>query len=281
MKVAYASDVHVEFGPIEIYNTKKADVLILAGDIIVADKLFDKGERHYLDGREFKVSMNDRYHGFFEQVCEEFKDVIYILGNHEHYNGDFPETLPHIKEKLSYLKNLHILEKEKFVLEDVIFLCGTMWTDFNNGDSDTMDQIRRRMNDFQLVKNTSKVLQDGYLTPYFSPQDAYKEHLAFLEFSKEELANEDNRKVVMVTHHCPSSICIPKKYAGQTVMNPGYVSKLDDFILDNPKIKAWVCGHSHRTLDRMIGSTEILMNCRGYDGYEPMADDFELKYFEV
>jgi hypothetical protein len=64
-------------------------------------------------------------------------------------------------------------------------------------------------------------------------------------------------------------------------MNPGYVSNLEDFILDNPKIKAWICGHSHRRLDAMIGSTNIIMNCRGYNGYESMADDFELKYFEV
>jgi Icc-related predicted phosphoesterase len=281
MKIAYASDVHVEFGPIEIYNEQNADVLILAGDIIVADKLFDKGERHYLDGREFKVSMSDRFHAFFQQVCEEFKDVIYILGNHEYYNGDFANTLSNIKEKLSYLKNLHILEKEKLLLNDVTFLCGTMWTDFNKNDEYAMGLIERRMNDFQIIKNTNKVLKDGYLTPIFSANDAYKEHQDFMNFIKEELSKEDTKKVVMVTHHCPSSICIPEKYRGDTTMNPGYVSNLEDFILDNPKIKAWICGHSHRRLDAMIGSTNIIMNCRGYNGYESMADDFELKYFEV
>lgn len=280
MKIGYASDIHVEFGPIEIYNEQNADVLILAGDIIVADKLFDKGEKHYLEGREFKVSLSDRFHGFFQQVCEEFNDVIYIIGNHEHYHGDFATTLSHIKEKLSYLKNLHILEKEKFVLNDVTFLCGTLWTDFNKNDEYAMGLIERRMNDFQIIKNSNRK-SDEYLTSIWSPKDAYKDHLEFLEFSKKELSDENNRKMVMVTHHCPSSICIPEKYRGDVTMNPGYVSNLEDFILDNPKIKAWVCGHSHRRLEGMIGSTEILMNCRGYYGREEMADDFELKYFEV
>ena len=280
MKVGFCSDIHVEFGPIEIYNDKKADVLILAGDIIVANQLFDKGERHYLDGREFKVSMSDRFHGFFQQVCEEFKDVIFILGNHEHYNGDFVDTLYHIKEKFSYLKNLHILEKEKFVLNDVTFLCGTMWTDFNKNDEYAMGLIERRMNDFQIVKNSNDN-QEGYFGKMFSPRDAYNDHQEFMTFANKELSDEDTRKVVMVTHHCPSSICIPEKYAGQTLMNPGYASNLEDFILDNPKINAWVCGHSHRRLEAMIGSTQILMNCRGYHPMEELSHDFELKYFEV
>jgi predicted phosphodiesterase len=36
MKVALASDLHLEFGTIELENTESADVLILAGDICQA-----------------------------------------------------------------------------------------------------------------------------------------------------------------------------------------------------------------------------------------------------
>jgi predicted phosphodiesterase len=36
MKVALASDIHLEFGAIELENTESADVLILAGDICQA-----------------------------------------------------------------------------------------------------------------------------------------------------------------------------------------------------------------------------------------------------
>jgi len=102
-----------------------------------------------------------------------------------------------------------------------------------------------------------------------------------MEFAKNELNNEDNKKVIMVTHHCPSDICVPEKYQGDTTMNPGYISNLTDFILDNPKISHWICGHSHRRLNAMIGSTNILMNCRGYSGREKMADSFELRYVDI
>lgn len=280
MKIAIASDCHIEFEQLELYNTENADLLILAGDIIIGDDLFEKGEIHYLDDREFTHKRSERYHSFFQQVCEEFPNVIYIFGNHEYYHGDFATTFSSTKEKLSYLKNLHILEKEKFVLDDVTFLCGTMWTDFNNGDETSMRQIGYMMNDYQLVKNTNKDPQNGYV-PMFTTQDAYKDFQSFWDFAVPELQNEDNKKVVMVTHHCPSKICVPEKYQGDTKMNPGYITELDDFILDNPKITHWVCGHSHRGLDEMIGTTNVLMNCRGYKGREMIAENFELKYVNI
>ena len=43
MKIALASDIHLEFGPITLTNDESADVLILAGDICVA--------KHFVDGR--------------------------------------------------------------------------------------------------------------------------------------------------------------------------------------------------------------------------------------
>ena len=280
MKIAYASDVHVEFGPIEIYNTEKADVLVLAGDIILASWLYDKSERHFLDDREFQCGLSDRFHAFFQQICEDFPHVIYILGNHESYNDDIANTYTYIKEKLSYLKNLHVLEKETFQLEDVTFICGTMWTDFNKGEEYAMRMIERRMNDFQIIKNSNRESENEW-TSIWSADDAYKDHQKFMEFARKELSKEENRKVVMVTHHCPSSICIPEKYQGDTIMNPGYVSNLTDFILDNPKITHWICGHSHRRLDAMIGSTNIVMNCRGYYPREEMSQTFELKYIDI
>jgi predicted phosphodiesterase len=38
MKIALASDIHLEFGPISLENEENAEVLILSGDICVAHK---------------------------------------------------------------------------------------------------------------------------------------------------------------------------------------------------------------------------------------------------
>ena len=48
MKIALASDVHLEFGQLEINNTENADVLILSGDICVAKDLNDRADVNIL-----------------------------------------------------------------------------------------------------------------------------------------------------------------------------------------------------------------------------------------
>ena len=39
MKIAICSDLHLEFGDLDLYNEENADVLILGGDIFVAEDL--------------------------------------------------------------------------------------------------------------------------------------------------------------------------------------------------------------------------------------------------
>ena len=40
MKIALASDIHLEFGDLEFTN-EGADILVLAGDIMIAQNLYD------------------------------------------------------------------------------------------------------------------------------------------------------------------------------------------------------------------------------------------------
>ena len=77
------------------------------------------------------------------------------------------------------------------------------------------------------------------------------------------------KKYVVVGHHAPSFSSISAQYQGQTIMNGGYASDLSDFILDHPQIKLWTHGHMHQCFDYMIGSTRVVCNPRGYEGYEP------------
>ena len=39
MKIAITSDVHLEFGPLDIKNEDNVDVLVLSGDILTAKNL--------------------------------------------------------------------------------------------------------------------------------------------------------------------------------------------------------------------------------------------------
>lgn len=259
MKLAIASDIHLEFGPLTLKNEQKADILILAGDLLIAKHL------EYVDAYDY-------YYEFIDNVSSEFPNIIYILGNHEHYHYNFNDTYNDIKFRLAEYPNFHILEKESIIFDNIKFICGTMWSDFNKADPLTMFQIKQIMNDFNLIANDKKL---------FTPEDALNDHLKFLEFAIEELKNSEGKSVVMITHHSPSFSTVNDKFSHNTIMNGGYCSDLNNLILDNPKIKLWIAGHQHDKYDFMIGPTRLINNARGYYGHELQSYDFSLKYLNI
>jgi hypothetical protein len=90
-----------------------------------------------------------------------------------------------------------------------------------------------------------------------------------------------DKKYVVVGHHSPSRASTHEMYASDTIMNGGFSSDLDEFIMDHPQIKLWTHGHTHHEFDYVIGETRIVCNPRGYHGHEQQADDFKLLTVEV
>jgi Icc-related predicted phosphoesterase len=305
MKIALASDLHLEFGTISLQNTENADVLILSGDICLAKELNDQ-DVHNLLG---EANKSNRYHTFFQECSERFPTVLYVAGNHEHYHGDYALSLPRLKEKLGYLKNLHILDREYVTLNGVTFIGGTLWTDMNNGDALTLYHVRGMMNDFRIVQNSKRkinrkvpvykrddagqflldekgmAISDGFKfkeeIATFSPDDAYADHIAMKEYIRHVIEGMFDEKFVVVGHHAPCKLSTKPQYQNDVLMNGAYSSDLSEFILDHPQIKLWTHGHTHDRFDYMIGSTRIVCNPRGYINYEECADRFELQYIDI
>jgi len=305
MRIAIASDVHLEFGDLILKNEKNADVLILSGDICVASD-FRESDGIIENGK------SQRYVDFFKRCTFEFPKVIYIAGNHEHYNGDYAETFTILRNYLGHIENLHILDKEHITIDDVTFIGGTLWTDMNNEDSDTLYNVNSMMNDFQVVKNGNKKayrrfkvykknldgeyatdengrwIQEGVKSseyvPLFSTEDALEDHKKMMHYIDSVIYNKFDEKFVVVGHHAPSKQSTHPRYKDDTIMNGGYSSDLTKFILKNPQIKAWTHGHTHDQFDYMVGSTRVLCNPRGYVNYERESNEKEpyfAKVFEV
>lgn len=307
MKFQIVSDLHLEFGTISIEN-KGADTLILSGDICVAKDLLER------DVYELRVpDRSSMYHTFFQECCARFKNVIYVSGNHEHYHGDIAKSHNHLKEKLSYLKNLHILEKEILAIDDIIFVAGTLWTDMNKEDPITLGQIKGIMNDYRIIEDSNEMVQykqaiykkdeeGNYLIKQvgeinttlldhyeyhtrpskFSPEKSIREHKGMLEVIKNTVANlPKDSKVVVVGHHAPCKMSTKPRYQGEFIMNGAYSSDLTELMLDNPMIKLWTHGHTHSSFDYMIGSTRIVCNPRGYYSYEENEEFDSGKIVEV
>ena len=305
MKIAVCSDVHLEFGPITLENTENAEVLILSGDICTATDL-----RH-TDGIMSSAKC-DRFLDFFTTCARNFPHVVYIMGNHEHYHGDYADSiniLKHALNNVNKLDNLHILDKEVWEHEDHVFIGGTLWTDMNGEDEMTMRHVERRMNDFQICKNSFREVHFRTQEPtldmngdhekdangkpkyhavfktreaYLSPSDAVLDHKAMLKVIEDTYKDIPPWKTTIVCgHHAPSKGSEHPRYKHDTLMNGAYNSRLEDFILARPGIKLWTHGHTHEDFDYMIGSTRVVCNPRGYINYEDRADRFELKYVEV
>ena len=290
MKIAVASDVHLEFEPITFENPG-VDVLILSGDICVARDIMEYEPETGLD-----FGKSSRYHKFFQECSENFPHVIYVVGNHEHYHGDFKYTVSDLKKRLGYLKNLHILDKETFEIDDTLFVGGTLWTDMNKEDPLTMHAISRMMNDFRCVDNSNRdVTYKTYDDPEkpekptfrtrpakFCPEDAVAEHKKMLEYIRIVYEGMPPwKQMVVVGHHTPSHVSCHPKYKDDSLMNGGYHSDLTEFILDRPGIKLWTHGHTHELFDYMLRSTRVVCNPRGYAGHEDIADTFTLKVVEL
>jgi Icc-related predicted phosphoesterase len=270
MIISLVSDLHLDYSGYQ--ELPGGDVLLLAGDICEAKEL----------GKEFhSTKLLDRKPGafpcydFFHYECAKYKKVFYVMGNHEHYRGRFDLTKDFIKSMMP--DNVTVLDNEVVEYEGVMFMGGTLWTNFNNGDSLTLYHIKHMLNDYKVIQFHDPVKNVYHKLP---PEHIFKTHVKTMQYFREMLSVHRDKPFVVITHHAPSFMSVNDKYKDDRTMNGGYASDLSEDILDNENIKVWVHGHMHDPVDYKIGETRVLSNPRGYVPYE--GDQFIPGfYFEV
>jgi len=275
MRVSVISDLHLDFADLVLPG---GDVLILSGDIFEAKNL--KKENYnpemILLEHERQDRRPDRFYRFILEECSrKYREVIMVMGNHEHYRFKFHKTYEHIKSQLP--PNVHLLEKESMELDGVLFLGATLWTDMNRQDALTLYHMQGAMNDYRQITMLNERTGDYHR---LQPEYTVQEHLKTMKYFTTALAENRAREggalpVVVVTHHSPSKLSIKPKYEKDVLMNGAYSSDLSEFILDHPEIQVWTHGHTHDTFDYQVGSTRVICNPRGYKYYEPRADEFD------
>lgn len=261
MLMRFMSDLHLEFHgkdtpPFEIPElaTDADTVLVLAGDIAKAAR-----PGHYTD--------------FINTQTKRFRDVIWIMGNHEHWDGSVHRSIPKILRALGMSRAMHecgnlwLVENEVVQIDHVDFICATLWTDMSNNNPLATMKAQMVMRDYKRIR-MGDINRDGIVgNPYkrtIRPDDTVNWHHKSLNFIVDSIiaANEAGRKAVVVTHHAPSYASLHPQYVGDD-MNCAYVSPLDQMILEL-KPAYWIHGHIHHTNDYNIGETNVLANPRGY-----------------
>ncbi len=270
MKIKVVSDLHLEFSDINIANDENCDVLVLSGDIMVAQDLHDHPHMDY--GMYSNVNLADlgrrqqtalRFRDFLKRCSFQFPNTIYIAGNHEFYHGKWNQALETLSNECAKLPDVYFMERGCKKIDDVTFIGATLWTDMNKGDPLTLHSVRDFMMDYKCIRKEF----EGYTT--LKPHDTVMRHRQTLDYIKNVVAERGDEKFVVCTHHSPSFQSCDPQYAHQTLINGAYHSDLSEFILDRPQIKLWTHGHTHHPFDYMIGETRVVCNPRGYenDGY--------------
>ncbi|HEX2239292.1 MAG TPA: metallophosphoesterase [Gammaproteobacteria bacterium] len=234
MRIQIISDLHLEFGPLEL-PASEADVLIAAGDIAI--------------GKEG--------HKWLQRVP---RTVVYVAGNHEYWGHDLT-TLKDALTQMSRRGNVHFLENRSVEIDGVRFIGCTLWTDFHDADPVIMAEMFMVMNDFRYIAHGSRRAR---------PRDLVEINLESRRWLEQELSVRYVGKTVVVTHHAP---LIRSWYArrDEDMTRFAYCNALDE-LMNQRQIDLWVHGHIHESHDYVAYGVRVVCNPRGYYNYREVQD---------
>jgi hypothetical protein len=236
MKIQLASDLHLEHlarrfpGETLIRPAHQADVLVLAGDI-----------GHAADAIALFANWP--------------VPVLYVLGNHEAYNGCIDSVLDELKAA-SCGTSVRFLEREAVDFGGVRFLGCTLWTDY---------RLQCGLTQLQLMENAQRCLNDHRLIwtlsgELFSPVHALRDHEISRAWLASELARDYDGTTVVITHHAPHPLSVHPRYAGEP-LNAAFASDLTELM---QKADIWLHGHVHDSFDYEVSGCRVVANPRGY-----------------
>lgn len=227
------SDLHVEFfdfHPIEV----PADVVVLAGDILIEHRGLAWARKAFPG-----------------------KPIIYVMGNHEYYEGDYERVLERARDEAAK-QQIHLLEQDQVVIDGVRFLGTTLWTDFEieeplHAAGFSIWYANRAMMDFRIIRHRGRLLR---------AEDTREFHRTARAWLTARLEEPFDGKTVIVTHHLPHKGSIDPQFH-QHPLNPAFASHLSDLVA--PPVSLWIHGHTHCSCDYSpTEGTRVLCNPRGY-----------------
>lgn len=234
-----------------------SDILVIAGDLC--------------DDATKALSYTGR--SWLKDVSCMYQRVYIVFGNHDWYTTSFVNMETKFTNLLQEQKigNVFVLNANTHYEEyDWLFVGCTLWTDFKNQDPLGMWQAREMMSDYNYIRTQeySKIRPELILQKHFRDRK-------YLEYVVSE---NKGKKIFVVTHHLPSYSLCDEYYSGQN--DYYYASSMDEFIIDNPHIKYWAAGHTHRQKHLTIGETQCIVNPYGYHSHRNRSYEQQIVYLE-
>lgn len=231
------------------------------------------------------ISTKGRHLECLLRIWDMFRvPVVGVRGNHDFYHLDMAEVP---QRENTFLKaarakgvEIHILDREAFMLNDLRILGATLWTDmqlFPDLHRDARELLARAMSDFNHIKVGP--------VRWFDTGDWLQRHYEDRAWLLDELAQPHHGQTLVMTHHMPAREALhPMRVNAspkEQLMNAGYASDLWPQICHHD-IHTWVFGHTHDQIDVTLegehGPVRFSANPRGYPHEKcPFRTDFVLE----
>ena len=254
MRIQYASDLHLEFAdnwrvlkqeePMNV----RGDILVLAGDI------------GYLGDDNYQT------HPFWDWASESYQQVIVALGNHEFYKF-YDLSSMHDGLIGEIRSNIHYYYNAVVHIQDIDIIVSTLWANITLEDAYITEHS---VTDFRRILYGEDILTFA---------DFNREHKRCLEFIKQSVADSTAKHKIVVTHHVPSFQLMSPEFQGSRI-NGAFTVELADYIATSG-IDYWIYGHSHRNIDKTIGTTRCICNQFGYAFHNEHLTFDGNKYIEI
>jgi Icc-related predicted phosphoesterase len=229
------SDLHLETVPYpDAFQPRRPvfDILACAGDVWEGDSL-----------RAFR---------FLRHLAGD-KPIVFVMGNHEHWNGVLHEDLE-LAKALACEYKITLLDGEAATVDGCTFVGATLWADHTlspagtNPAAETGEQI--------------EIAHDGG-THLITVGDAVAlHHAARAKLARLVERADRSLPLVVLSHHAPHPDCLTE--AMRNTWSAGNSASDLSTLFDTGDIALWVHGHLHHSVDLRRGrDTRILCNPAG------------------
>lgn len=208
----------------------------------------DSCENLIIAGDLCTVFKPDVYRDVLTRLCSEYKNVVYVLGNHCYYKSNRHKTVTVMRAIEDVLDNLYWLDCEDITIDGAKIFGDTFWFPRTLKGESMQDDF----SDFRFIEGAKDFI--------------YEHHDTAVRGLKSRAGKVD----IVVTHHGPSLKSIhPKFYHYDS--NMFFCNNYEDLIREvNPKV--WVHGHVHSNWSYFVGQTNVVVNPYGYPGENPDFD---------
>lgn len=249
MKLQFVSDLHLEITEnsryLKEYLPVTGEVLLIAGDSIYLE------QEHLIK------------HPFWKWAADNYERVIAVPGNHEYYAFYDLASVPK-SHRWELASNVHICSNTVEHIGDVDIIASTLWAYIELKDAYLNESY---VSDFYRIRYGKNNLTAAMFN---------KEHQSCVDFIKKSVEKSRATTKIVLTHHVPSPIVTAEEFKNSPI-NGSFVADLTDYIAQSD-IDYWIYGHSHRSICKQIGKTQVLSNQLGYvskreylHGFNPTA----------